>query len=137
MAVNPLARTFISPVGGHVLNSGLAVPVGQWTGDWQGRPAEATQSDMGGFTGYRVNLVDPKWTFTLLLDDADMAVAAGFVPSMVLARVAFKLGALTRADVCEWTTVFGIQRNCNPMTGEIVSVTVNGGGGILTLDTGI
>lgn len=129
---------FTTPVGGSVTKSSgtnVTVPVAQWTGNWQGRPAEVTQTDNGGGTSYRVFVTDPKWSFTLYLDDTDAAPAAGFTIGAIL-DVAFKLGGLATADVLLNTTVFGIDRVLNA-NGDPIGVTVNGGGGALTLNTTI
>lgn len=123
----------VTPVGGHVYNGAVAVPVNQWSGNWQGRLVEVTQTDGAGGTVYAAFVVDPDWSFTLFLDDADAAVAAGFVIGTKLALVKFKLGGLSTFDKVANTTVGGISRVLNA-NGDPIGVTVSGKGGTLTLN---
>ena len=129
--------SIVSPVGGHVYNATVSVPVGRWTGNWQGRPAETTTTDGAGGTSYAVFVNDPQWEFTLPLDSSDAAVAAGFVNGMVLSNLALKLGNLSKCDLVQGTTVFGIRRELDASGQTPIAVTVTGGGGIITLNTNL
>lgn len=124
----------VSPVGGHVYNGVVSVPVAQWEGNWQGRRVETTMTDGGGGTRYKAFVQDPEWSFNLYLDDTDAAVAAGFTVGTELAQVSFGLGALNAYDVVTNTTVLGVRRILNA-NGEPIGVTVTGAGGTVQLST--
>ena len=126
-----------TPVGGSVVKqaatTNLTVPVAQWTGNWQGRPADVTMTDGGGFTSYRAFVIDPRWNFTIYQDDGDAAIAGGITQGQII-TLAFKLGGIGTADVLVNTTVLGIDRVLNA-NGDPIGVTFNGAGGTLTLNT--
>jgi hypothetical protein len=125
--------TLISPVGGHVYNDQVSVPVAQWEGNWQTRRVEVTMTDDLGGTRYRGFVQDPEWSFTLYLNDTDAAVAAGFTIGTELATVKFKLGASSGYDIVSRTEVLGVRRVLNA-NGEPIGVTVTGAGGTVALN---
>lgn len=124
--------TAVTPVGGSVVCGIVTVPVGQWEGNWEGRMAETTLTDNGGFTSYRVFVIDPEWSFTLFYDTTDAAVAAGFVIGSVVS-VKFVLGGVGLADALVGTTVGGIRRVLDAKGETPIGVTIHGKGGVLTL----
>jgi len=124
--------TPVTPVGGHVGIGTVTIPVGQWEGNWEGRMAETTLTDSGGFTSYRVFVIDAEWSFTLFYDTTDAAIAAGFVQGSIV-TVKFLLGGSGLADIMTGTTVAGIRRVLDAKGETPIGVTIHGKGGVLTL----
>lgn len=129
----PRLLTAITPVGGHVKVGSITVPVGQWEGNWEGRLAETTHTDGAGFTSYRVFVIDPEWSFTMMYDSTDAALAAGLTIGTVVPLLKFLLGGGGSCDSLVNTTVGGVRRVLDAKGETPIGVTVHGKGGVLTL----
>lgn len=133
----PKLLTPVTPVGGHVIVGTLVtLPIGSWEGNWEGRAAEVTHTDGGGATFYRVFVVDAEWSFTIMYDTTDAAVAAGLIPGAI-ATLRFLLGGGGKCDTLVGTTVLGMRRVLDAKGETPIGVTVHGKGGALTLGASV
>jgi hypothetical protein len=94
--------------------------------------AEVTQTDGAGATSYRVFVIDPNWSFTLMYDTTDAAIVAGFVQGAVVS-VKFLLGGGAFADQVVGTTVGAVRRVLDAKGENPIGVTITGRGGVLTM----
>lgn len=104
--------------------------VSMWTGNWANRLAEVSNSGFAG-SQYAPTLPDPSWSISLPRDDAAFPEALGLVAGAFLANVYFKLGADSKFDRVQATTVEAVQKECNS-AGDVVRITITGKGGIAT-----
>lgn len=123
-----MGLSYTSPVGGHVYTNAVAIPVGQWDGNWTGRPADVTQTDGGGGSSYRGFVQDPEWSFMIFLDDASFSLmtAAAFGTQMV--PLAFRYGAGNKCSIVTGSMSLGPHMVLNA-NGDPIGVTVAGKGG--------
>ena len=107
--------------------------VSQWTGNWMNRLAEVTNSGFAG-SQYAPTLPDPSWSINLPRDDTAFPEALAIVEGTILANVYFKLGADSKYERVQMTTVESVQKVCNN-AGDVVRITITGKGGIVTHNT--
>lgn len=126
--------TPVTPVGGSLVVGVTTVPVGMWEGNWEGRAAEVTHTDGAGATSYRAFVIDAEWSFTMMYDTTDAAVAAGLTVGAIV-TIKFLLGGGGKCDLVTNTTVLGIRRILDAKGETPIGVTIHGKGGVVTVGT--
>lgn len=119
--------------GGYVqvaAGAGNIQHTSQWTGNWMNRLAEVTNSAFPG-SQYAPTLPDPSWTIEVPRDDTLYPEALGFYAGQFLPTVYFRLGADSKFDRVQATTVESVQKVCNN-AGDVVRLTISGKGGSMT-----
>lgn len=111
-----------------VFVGGLAIPVGQWTGDWTAILADVTTSGTRG-TRYDGVITDCSWEISLPHDDVNFIEVLGLGTGARIGVMYFR-HTQTTADMLEFTTVESV--NKVSVAKDVVRVVVRGKGGALT-----
>jgi len=112
----------------------VTLDVTEWSVQEGNRIADVTTS-AAAYTAFQGTVADNTWSFSLPLDAANSPEVTAAMAVPATGTIWFKLGTSSTYHKITPTTVQQISPT-NNAAGDVVRVTVSGGGGALTLYTG-
>lgn len=111
----------------------VTLDVTEWSVQEGNRVADVTTS-AAAYTAFQGTVADNSWSFSLPLDAANTPEVTAAMTAGAVGTIWFKLGTSSTWHKITPTTVQQIAP-VNNSAGDVVRVTVSGGGGALTLYT--